>query len=112
MNERRSWGSEPIYIARDNIYRIPFRLVVTSKHQDDAYADEGEGDEEIQYATWHEVTILLVDQHHNGQNHSTFQLKVGESCDTGVIDYDRYVKDDKLIFCITDIQKREYVYAY
>ena len=111
VTEQRSWASEPIYIARDNIYRIPFRLVVTFIPYNVA-VDRGEikikklcvRDQRC------EVTVLLVDQHRNSRNHRTFQLDVGESCDVGAIDYGSYVKDDKLIFCVADIKKYGYCY--
>ena len=104
MWERRSWASEPIYFNNftDSSVKKVFRLVLTFKDLDIAddrmvYRVRGE--------TRYKLTILLVDQHHIGQNHRTFQLDIGDDYYAGKIDYDSHVKDDKLIFCITGVRK-------
>ena len=114
MHERRPWASEPIsvYVGKR---KTSFRVVVTFEEKDintvvDVKCDSKAGaffGRQSYFTTEYEVTILLVDQNHNGQNHRHFQLNAGDSCDVGEIDYDCYVKDDKLIFCITGVKEIE-----
>ena len=110
MYERRSWASEPIcfnsYSNRSG--DTVLRLVVTFIDADAvpvnmmhsyarSYIHPGQ--------TRCEFTILLIDQHHDGKNHRTFRLGIGDSCNGGEIDYVSHVKDDKLIFCITSVRQ-------
>ena len=105
MWERRSWASELIYFNNfaDSSVKKVFRLVLTFKDLD--IADDRSGHDFPSGLTWFKLTILLVDQRHNGQNHRTIQLDIGDNDYAGEIDYDSHVKDDKLIFCITDVRK-------
>ena len=110
MYERRSWASEPILI-RIGALSIQFRLVVTFKdwvadsnivEEESSAVEEDVSFQQGVYYNPYEVAGLLVDQHHNGQNHRYFYLGIGDGCDVDDIDYDSQMKDDKLIFCIVD----------
>ena len=106
VSESRTWASEPVYI-RIGVHKIQFRLVITfNGFSITSITIDGNVQLQPVVHPEFEVTILLVDQcHSTNHKHHTFQLNIGDSCKGCKVDYNSYLKDDKLIFCIADVKE-------